>query len=1043
MKNIMRFEWKSIGLILILSSIFPIEILAKLPAPELIVVQPRYGSPSGMYLKWKAVPGAQKYQFCKKVGLDACGENDKWETVEIHLGRVFGRPDEFETIPGTTYTYRVRAIDANGEPGEPSVSRRNTVTKIWPVTTSSDCTAAESLEMLHGFNQAIEAWSQEFQVLLKYLHQGVDITGEIHLNGECVRSPLGGVIDKVKEPDRRDPVTGQRLKDNSSVSLTFYLNGRLEGLSFGHLESINGNLIEKKSVEPGTCLGYITSTYFGSIENNHVHINYHPGDRDNGNPLEVWNRDQDQYLDPKGNPPEVKDTNSDSYPVRFRKGPNDTAYLLDDGKVYGPVDIVVEACDHQSSFDRWQNPLKIGYYIRKIEGNPVIDVVQSPVSPYLLMDNSIPFFGDLGLKGTSPERMNTLFELDNALKCNFYKNPPGGWPQWFTYIVTNTTGTQGIPDDLDANQCWATDAHKTEASPNGYRDGYETAAINTDAKFPDGTYQVRIRLEDYVHTVSLEEAEELDYKHEVIVDNFLPFIERVMVTSGGETIYDAGWMFETIAGQDRLLWVYDAEPTEVTPGEPLQIRVETSETMQDAVSVTLTGQTITLTSTDSQGLIWEGTLVPSASEDYTLTFQGQDMADNPLLAFSATQPTAFPDLLPKPVPKRNASGDWPAEYDTLRQDASGDTVHQLGALPPPPTWTITTPSTSMCEERGGGVICTFGDGREKSSLQGSVAVLPQDAPDPPLDDPDIPQYVVLHAADQASLVHTGLYRLPDAGLKIVAQPQGEWFGPCTPEDPQEARCQGSDPTAPGHTAPPPDSTDVKTLSWQADTTEDPDRCRIQVTWDSASAQDAVVTLDFQPHTVCDGLSGAESGTLEAEATCTWQETEMINYVWEDAGEVSEPGTGGNRMKKYFPCQGSWSLGWRWVVGSYSYGCVENPDWEQRPADTDLSDQVKAPGEQGFRPRQLTRIQYLDCAWSEREIWQPPIVDENGTFLSEAYFEAARCAGEWHVQVWGWNQCEKLSTYRHWTGVANCWYEQRLGALTVLNDPVTFTLSPNP
>jgi hypothetical protein len=588
-------------------------------------------------------------------------------------------------------------------------------------------------------------------------------------------------------------------------------------------------------------------------------------------------------------------------------------------------------------------------------------------------------------------------------------------------------------------------------------------------------------------------------------------VENVTVTSTttGETIYEARWEIETIEGEDLLFWIYDVEPQDPTPGETLQIQVDTSGPMQ-WVSVTLPGQSAAylVEAPDSQGMIWEGTITPSASDDETLTIQGQDLAENPLLAFSETQPDAFPGHLPKLVPRREASGNWPAAYETLRQDTSGDRLHRLGTLPPPPTWTITTPFASLCEEDQGGVVCTFDDGREEGDLQGRVAVLP-DVPDPPPENESIPQFVFLPAADQPSLMHTGLYSLPEEGLKIVVQPQGDWFGSCTPDDHQEARCLGSDPTAPGHKDPPPDSTELKTLSWNANITEEADRCRIQVTWGSESAvvfvitgqtietltqagvpaeilagltglqdqpfatqdalwqaiedqiqheeltqytttildqvetQDAVVTIEFQPAAVCEGLSGDESGTLEAEATCTWQETEMINYVWEDAGEVSEPGRGGNRMNKYITCQGSWGVGWRWFLGRYSYGCAENPDWEQRPEDIDLSDQMKEPGEPGFHPYQLTRVQYLNCEWDERDVWLPPIVDEHGMPLSEAYLEAARCSGTWYLQVWGWNACDILSTYRQWTGIANCWYDKYLGALTILNDQVTFTLSPNP
>lgn len=290
------------------------------------------------------------------------------------------------------------------------------------------------------------------------------------------------------------------------------------------------------------------------------------------------------------------------------------------------------------------------------------------IKPYLLIDGTNWFGYPYHYGENAPlSRISTLMDVDEALKSEWSKPP--GWSYWFTYIVTNTKGTDGILADLDAGQCWATDARNTETSPNGWQGfpspddpenyfipTYEKAKLNKEAKFPDGRYRIRIRLEDYVHTVSLEEADELDHKHPVIVDNFLPFVERVTVTSSAETIYDAGWFFS--AGDEQLNWVYYEEPKDPTPGEAWHFRIHTSEAMQ-WLSVTLPesqSQSYLVATPDSQGMIWEATFYPQTSDDDTLTIRGQDTADNPLLAFSETQPTAFPDTLPKPIPKRDASG---------------------------------------------------------------------------------------------------------------------------------------------------------------------------------------------------------------------------------------------------------------------------------------------------------------------------------------------------------------------------------------------------
>ncbi len=403
-----------------------------------------YGSPSGIYLRWESVPDAKGYEVCGKVGFHGCRENDDGWKPGVERQLVYF--DKFYTPPQTTYTYRIRAIDSNGLKGELSEPRRTTIMQIWPVTKlpgPDGCTAEESLEVSMGYNQFYLA---RFYVL----HQALDLTGEKDTEGECVRAPMGG---EIQAPDASGTIAnhvpqqydenGVPLKNNRSVGLKIILNNQPDILGFGHLEHVNKNLKHGYSVESGTWLGNITSTYYdqkeNKPENNHTHFTW-----GYQNPLALWNTPE--YRDPFGNTPEVIDSNKNDYKVRFRQGPNEQNYLFDNGKVYGPADIVVEARDAQSSYEPWQAPLKVGYYIQHGEGENIVNVVRSAEEPYVLIDSRNKFFGDAdGMRYTTAGRIETLFDANRNLQLNA-EDHTRSYPLWFTYIVTNTTGTEGTPE---------------------------------------------------------------------------------------------------------------------------------------------------------------------------------------------------------------------------------------------------------------------------------------------------------------------------------------------------------------------------------------------------------------------------------------------------------------------------------------------------------------------------------------------------------------------------------------------------------------------
>jgi len=1061
MRTNMASIWKRIFYLIVLCYAFPTDLLAAPSIPELIIVQPMYGEPSGIYVRWTIVPGVKGYEICKMIGNDGCNKDDPgWKFIGksqvVYI-------DSFKTIPDVIYTYSVRAVDMKDIKSEPSKPRSTMALKIWPVTKSpgiEGCAAEESLDVMFGYNQLYRADLSHY-----VLHQALDLSGEKNIEGECVRSPVGGVVIAPNQQGslrpQKDETTGKYLDNNRSVTIGFYLNGVTTEISFGHLEHVNKSLqdLKDRSIVPGVWLGNITSTYFdydydnNKPENNHTHINF----RDKKNPLEVFG-DISEYYDPYENAPELVDSNKDGQKIRFRKGPNKKEYLLpsNNGKVFGPVDIVVEARDAQSSYEPWQAPLKIGYYIQNGEKK---NVVRSPKKPFILIDSRNKFFGDLdGVNWTTIERIETLFDVDEDLRA-MADNLTRSWSLWFTYIVTNTTGTEGRPEDLDADQCWATDVRKDDnQSPNGYRAGYHAALRSQDAKFPDGTYHIGIRLEDYVHSY----PDVKDHLEPVVVDNFSPYIEQVTLTSAVDSapMYDAAWLpgAETPQGLQLLLAVNTANPIPVA-GTPVHLVLTASEPMRD-VSFRFDGQPmpVVLQATDDAQMIWEGEVTIPAPASYSthgkllMVITGHDTADNPLLDFA--------DSSPKILPTRTDSGAWAcpvaevaaattedrndaepaAESDTppppqtcaVPSDA-GDTAHQLTTLSVY-GWTMTLPEAGACEESGGGVVCAFGTPKPNGSTAhyGRLALLPKEAD---------PQSVTLMAFASSETTHHGLHFLPD-GLRLEVQPNAEWFGDCAEEStearcPDSLDCQGEHADNPQCRLPDPqEKSETTSLPYQIAVAEDAanEACRVTVTYTLPNSENKEVVLEIQPARLCQTLTNWNGKTdlQEAQAICGWESVKTTRlYASNERDDDDTTVVNRASMIGYPACFYSQYECQSHPFSSFNYECTESPFWKQCPPPLEQWRTVPTATGDGTRQVLISTTTYACDTWHEEQLF----AQNPWAWNTERHPVWAEKSGSLFPYLIGWYEGSVSITSTNWSGewVSQCQYQRAMQRIEPVNE----------
>jgi SprB repeat/Dockerin type I domain/Secretion system C-terminal sorting domain len=637
---------------------------------NLTVVRPDYGA-NKMIVKWSAPTTTvviTEYQVRRKDGVGAFGP---W----ISNGLALTYTDATVAV-NTLYSYQVKA-KAGAASIDSSNIRANKIIKIWPVADGTSFNS-ENRNVLNGFNQAIRAGGSD------YLHEGADLNGKIGLAGDYVKSPVGGIVT-----DKGG--TGS----NIHVNIEFLENGVAKFVQFNHLDNLSPTLTLLESLKPGDTLGTI-NTGIWSVNSSHTHFHYWTSNANffgsTQDPFSFFDQNADK--DPYGNNPKAGDSNGDGEILRFRK--RGGTYFPKDKPVFCPNDIVVEVFDSKSSGNFNTGPKSIGYYVEKQEDATWVNAVKSSASPYLLIDNVNGYFNSNST--TADPAINlALHDRAAALKSTAPTTPADyAWEQWFTYMVTNTKGTDGKVGNLDSAQCWATDARNTVASDNGFAAGYDLARINEEAKFEDSKYRVGIRMTDWVNTPA-------DYQSEVTVDNFLPYVKKVEMTSGS-AVYEAQWSW----GGGSLTFAPNTKSGLVKCDQDLVVKITLSEPMKEvslAIAKISFSNTSTTPEANSKMKEWKFTVPKSAvtnaksGEKIVLSIKGKDLADNELWGFASNGAIAAAS-----IPKHKEDGTW-----TVTPPLREDTLHKFEIKKPKFEITTTKVSCKGTADGSATVNVTKGD----------------------------------------------------------------------------------------------------------------------------------------------------------------------------------------------------------------------------------------------------------------------------------------------------------------------------------------------
>lgn len=562
-----------------------------------------------------------------------------------------------------------------------------------------------------------------------------------------------------------------------------------------------------------------------------------------------------------------------------------------------------------------------------------------------------------------------------------------------------------------------------------------------------------------------------------------PYVQKVTAAVGGQPVYAAEWVEDTVDGQPHIVFHMTTPPEPVDPGAEVALSITTSAAMHE-ISVEVAGQTYPFTSTDQRE--WTGAItVPTGDEPQVLglTMRGQDRNDTYLLPFADVHPQNLAEWADRP----------PSE--------AGDTVHEVG-VSPRYAWRVTLPADGGCEydQGSGGVLCTFGDsscftlpaGALSSlttltvnqspvpeavitglqTLHAQVFCAPEDfhaAVRAIVGDESAPayqvlletmltpiqnhlrfsprnvvqerQYVEIDAHSQTARAISGTYWRPAhstqpgaLALDVRWEPLPAWFSFREPSSAlQQQWCQEVPPPLasifPGPVGPPAAASDHATLRWTIAAREHPaaDRCQLRVTL--GEPERAALVFEAQPQTLCDQFQEL-TDDVTATATYPWREVERIVYAGcqkeelpaQTDGPVSFYG-----MYKYItkiPLTFS-----NWIALR-----TLNPQWHPAPP-APIEKSLNSP-----RDGTLQSVIYTDCQWLEAPSGNWLLDKKN--FIHSSRFALVDGLG-WQRQYGGRYLCSRRETTMvEWTCGDACRYQETAGQFTlpfpVLDRQLTLT-----
>jgi hypothetical protein len=359
---------------------------------------------------------------------------------------------------------------------EPLEDRLTPVT--WPVTAPA---GSDVHQMYNGFGAGRPA-GDNFG-----FHEGIDVwvDGEGGANQKVVAARAGEIV-------RLTPVfaSGGRVTIKVAVGV-----GMFEYDDYLHMDPKAGLALNQQVLE-GAEIGSIATLF--PAGRRHLHMSVlsaipplagPPAENTILNPFLRFTANADR--DPLGYAPKLADTNDDNRKLIVTR--SGTVASISKQTVDGDIDIIADARDQMNttllppSSNPISNPYAAGYWINPLfDKGVVVHGVKTANAPYLLAK-----FDDNWFKGT-----NTVPAIKTSAKAGEVYDlsrqsdlPAPHSARYNHFLLTNTNGTTGSINNVDANQYWNTNAKDDGAVDTvAHADfaGKPDATGNAEGRFKDG-----------------------------------------------------------------------------------------------------------------------------------------------------------------------------------------------------------------------------------------------------------------------------------------------------------------------------------------------------------------------------------------------------------------------------------------------------------------------------------------------------------------------------------------------------------------------------
>jgi len=492
----------------------------------------------------------------------------------------------------------------------PTLAPASAQEPVWPLSNGTH-------EVLHSFQNPF--------AFFLYFHEGVDLRGSL----DDVVAVRSGTVRYVNQGDA-----------GGSLVVEVQTSGGVEADSYLHV--ILDPWLVNDTIQAGDRVGVVQDSYFSTPLQDHVHVNrfdgyaggngYVTGRTNMIHPLALFATDPER--DPQQNAAGPHDANEDGRVFHVAPNNQPTTVLP---YAYRSVELVLEADDRLSSSLYWnQGLMGIGYWVEALSGG---EDVASALTPYRLLrfdDAWRASAADCDLLVDDVMVTGTTWQVRQGPDTT-------GWTMYAAYRLTETSGFQGLASAISNTQAWVTDARIGSGSGNGT--GAVLAREISEARFPDGRVRVHALCEDLVS--------QSESTHEVVVDNFRPYLRSLRVVDAGTAteLFRSAWSFDAPSSTLSFRRAFSVPGDfALVPGDTITLELEFSEPMastsfelQPAIG---TLPPLSSTQAPDQRTVWSTTFVldhyPRSRHLARARVAGTDLAGTTLFPFVDTAARTAP-----------------------------------------------------------------------------------------------------------------------------------------------------------------------------------------------------------------------------------------------------------------------------------------------------------------------------------------------------------------------------------------------------------------